>query len=675
MEKITLKSQAKELVFRIEEPGVYFDVLSCTGTTTQEKNLGSLFMVNQIKFTDEDLAYLISLASSLAKREYYSEQSLAEQDAKSAFNRTLRKLNEVLDEFFQNKKFHLNMGLVSISGNSVYISKLGKFKVSLARNGQLIDVLNNIEFFDRDMEGEKQFSNIISGKLQPGDKIFAYYPLRSTVSREKQLNNMLIEANQEEFDQKLAQFAASAKNFSCCGIHIQMQQVKELPIQTKSHYSIRTASVPQGIPASTPTTKETSSANQTRISSDAILNKNEQEESGPENNSKRQSTSVETTLIKPYIIPAELSVGRRSNPLSTMASYMSKLKNLGQFNSRIRARVFLSIAAVVLIPLLVFVGIRTFGTPSELKQALNYSRENLRLAQSNLSQNKTKEARLLLYQALATISAINKNKTTEAVRSEINQTLSVVDKTSDQMPIQFADLNQDGPEQPAKTNYVSPFADGAIVLTDVGSIVAISQNGATEIARLSFPAKYIFGSAEYLTAHDGQQFWFFDIKNQKTALYTLKEPPQIVDATIYENNLYMLATDSVYKYSDVVTGGVSGSTWAQSISNGTAIAADGKIYILTSAGHLEIYFKGAKTGEFDLQLSHTSGSRIFTFKDHAFLYITDKTNARVYVFDKATGSLKVSYDLSLVGAITDISVSRDGSVWVLSSVNKIWTIK
>ena len=230
MEKITLKPSIKELLYKNGEDNVHFDVLSYQGASGQEKMLGSLFVLGHIKYSEENLAYAVSLISSLAKREYYSERSFQEQNAKSAFERTLKKLNEVLDDFFQNKNFKLDIGLAAISGENIYISRLGKFKIALARDGKYIDILNNIELFSKDAEGEKQFSNIISGKIQSNDKIFAYLPFRAITSREKQLNSIFVKENQEEFSQKIAHLAANANNFSCCGVHMDIREIKEIPI-------------------------------------------------------------------------------------------------------------------------------------------------------------------------------------------------------------------------------------------------------------------------------------------------------------------------------------------------------------------------------------------------------------------------------------------------------------
>ena len=67
MEKIILKPVAKEFLHKDSEPGVAFDAFSYRGGTNQEKKLGALSLVGHIKYGEEDMSYLISLVSSLAK--------------------------------------------------------------------------------------------------------------------------------------------------------------------------------------------------------------------------------------------------------------------------------------------------------------------------------------------------------------------------------------------------------------------------------------------------------------------------------------------------------------------------------------------------------------------------------------------------------------------------------
>ena len=166
VQKITLKPIAKELLHRVDDPSTHYDVFSYSGTTTQEKQLGNLYVVGLAKYDDEDLGYVVSLIGSLARREYYGEQTQKQREPRIAFEQTLKKLNEVLDDFFANKQLELNIGVLAVAGQSVCISKLGKFKVALARSGEYIDVLNNLILFQKSTEGERKFSNVISGDIQ-----------------------------------------------------------------------------------------------------------------------------------------------------------------------------------------------------------------------------------------------------------------------------------------------------------------------------------------------------------------------------------------------------------------------------------------------------------------------------------------------------------------------------
>ena len=135
MEKITLKPIAKELLFKSDDLNTHVDVLTYGGSSNQEKALGTLFLIGHIKFEEEDLGYVISLISSLAKREYYAHPHLT---PKEAFAGTLRKVNEAVEDFFKNEDLQLSVGIFALAHEQIYISRLGKFKIILARDGKNI---------------------------------------------------------------------------------------------------------------------------------------------------------------------------------------------------------------------------------------------------------------------------------------------------------------------------------------------------------------------------------------------------------------------------------------------------------------------------------------------------------------------------------------------------------
>lgn len=685
MEKITLKPVVKELIYKGGEDNVHFDVLSYQGAGAQEKMLGSLFVLGHIKYAEENMAYAVSLISSLAKREYYSEASLREQNAKSAFEHTLKKLNEVLEDFFQNKNFKLNIGLAVISGENIYISRLGKFKIALARGGKYIDILNNVELFSKDSEGEKQFSNIISGKIQPDDKIFAYFPSRSITAREKQLNEIFVKENQDEFSQKIAKLAANAANFSCCGVHIDLKQIKEIPIQSPATYvkPVLSTKIKSGEEKIASRTSEISLTNTDPTG--------EIKDIKQQHDFETQTPTENLETEQSRIIPAEFLVSRRSTVFTMLLGGLQKLASMGRWNTRARRHTFVLISAVVLIPILTFVLLKTGGSDTD-KNILKQAGENLKLAQSRITQNNPKDARSLLQTSLLNLTDLS-GKKAEDTKQQLNQTLDGIDHVSDKQPALFADPAANNKD--FKANFITALQDRVYATDTDGNVFAVGQNEVASLGQLKTIPQFIFSDSSFVSVFNGSDtFSSYDLKTQKTNTYSLKEPVQAYDAVLYESNLYTLSNNAIYKYADATTGGIKRTVWASPvrdregsqrvpISNGasdnesgnlTAITADGNIYALTNEGKMIKYFKGKKTGELDLQVIPSSDIRLFTYKDSAFIYLADKANKRVYIFDKENGSLKTAYKLDAAGTIQDIFVSPDSTVWILSTDNKIWKI-
>lgn len=587
MEKITLKPSPQELLFKTEEPNTHMDVFTYTGANTQEKLLGSLFLVGHVKYEEEDLGYVISLVSSLAKREYYSEAALKTQDPKKAFEGTLRKLNEVLEDFFKNKNFSLNIGLAAIAGEHIFLSKLGKFKVGLARNGEYIDVLNNVALFEKSPEPEQQFSNVISGKLFPGDKLFAYYPARPMTLRERSLQGVLLSNSQDQFTEKMAQLASTVDNFSCCGVHIAIEQIKEIPLQV-TLATQQEEPIPMPLPAPEP-------------------------------------------APKPKVVAAELSVSKKANVFSRLADATSRLPRLNRLPIHTKFRGFIIIAAIVLIPTLTIAIIKASGSPREVTVAYNNATESLKLAQSKMAQNDTKEARNLLRAGLAQIGAINDKKLTD-VKAQLNASLDSIDHVSSAVP---------APAGPLSSAQIELAKTSRMLSTDVW-----------------------FNGAEQLVVHG--------------KVYKLKDPATANDATLYENNLYILSGNHIYKYADALTGGTKRTDWGITDATLKSIAVDGNLLGLTEDGKIQLYFKGQKKSEIDPGLAVADGMRLLTTKDSPVLYLADPVAHRLYALDKTSGALTATYKLDAVGEIKDstITLSNDGTVtvWLLSSDLKFWKL-
>lgn len=655
MEKIILKPVVQELLHKNNEPSVHFDAFAYQGSSNQEKNLGTLLITGHIKYSDEDLSYIVSLISSLARREYYSEESIHEQNPKSAFSRTLKKLNEVLEEFFKNKNFKLSIGLAAIAGDNIFISRLGRFKITLARRDQLIDILNNIELFSKDTDGEKQFSNIISGKLQANDKLFACFPTRSLTAREKQLNAVFLKENQTEFVQKVAQLAANVSSFSCCGIHVAMEQIKEIPVQT----------MPKD---STPRTVPPPSEVMVKPTKNAGEKPGGPAEESAESANQETSADIEE---QPRIIPAELSVTKRNNIFSQFTAQFKKLGSLNRLNGRAKARIFILIIAIVVAASLASIILRaTSGQNSQIKNTIKLARGNLNLAESRLNQQNIREARSFLQAALANISGLPAGKV-EDIKKEIYKTLDNLNHVSEGRATVLADLTN---QTVKNLTLITGSDSGPTVANDEGNLVFVGRDNTN--FKLNLKPKFLFNSKSYVVGLENSgKLEVLNSKSKKINYSSLKSFLVVSDASLYEDNLYLISESKIYKYADVTTSGVKRTEWSKETPSDKLIslAVDGNVYALTDQGKLIKYFKGKKAGEFDLQLTPGQNSKLLTNKDGAFIYLVDKTNRIVYVFEKSSGALKTTYHLDNIDQLQDAFVSKTGTIWLLGA-DKVWQL-
>src|SRR3989338_224217 len=98
MERVLIKPEAKEIVVRGKEDDGHVDVFSYNYEGSAANGLGALFIVGHVQPASEDTSYMVNLVASLAKREYYAQ---ADSAPKEAFSKTLKRINEVLQEFFR----------------------------------------------------------------------------------------------------------------------------------------------------------------------------------------------------------------------------------------------------------------------------------------------------------------------------------------------------------------------------------------------------------------------------------------------------------------------------------------------------------------------------------------------------------------------------------------------
>ncbi|PIR41150.1 MAG: hypothetical protein COV31_02835 [Candidatus Yanofskybacteria bacterium CG10_big_fil_rev_8_21_14_0_10_46_23] len=652
MEKVTLKPQSTEFSHKINDGQSFFDALTATPTQKEEAFLGHLYVLGYVTFKDEDMGYLVNLISSLAKREYYSPIAQETGDPKAAFEHTLKKLNEVLEDFFQKKDFELNMGLMVVAGNHVYISRIGKLNVYLVREREIIDVLNNVNLFQKDVVEQKEFSNIISGSIQKEDKLFFFYPSRSITARKKKIEELLIKNGPAELEKRIAELKGVSNNFIFCGVYIEVKEIRESALSPAPGPKIEKTLAPAPVvaaPAGLP---------------------GQSLENLPQTTSPVQKIPVQNVAPKeaPVII-RDMSLNKRENIFSKTLSNVRKTQFLGSVQ---RSAKFSTVGLVVVILFASVLFVRLLGGESrETRAFISEIQDDLKLAQTYVSQNQLAQARGLISGSLASLSNFpEENKTLTEATQSLNALLDRIDLVRSTTP---EILYEYGAE--ANLDKLAGFENRLFGATATGQIVELSDNVTSLAKSEAFP--YLFADEDIIVSTDGVGVRVTARESGAVAGYQLKNALPPLDVAFYGGNIYTLEDEDLVKYSDAARGNTTGSSWLKEslIAEPKKITIDGNVYVLNGQGQLAIYFKGEKINEQTIGIIPTETGKLITGNDLDYLVYVDPQILRAMLFDKKTGGLLGSYRLNTVNSeIADVTLTETGELIILTTDQKVWTL-
>ena len=419
MEKIFINPVSKEIIAKGNAKEGPVDLFSYDNNGNG-RALGSLYVVGNIQggvdvnSDDIDVGYVLNLVASLAKREYYTNPDASPKDA---FSGALKKINGVVEEFFKNKETKINIGIFAVAGDQIHISKLGKFKILLARENKTIDILNNIQLFNKESTQEKEFSNIISGKVIEGDRILAFYPSRSITAREKSIKDGFLKSSQDEFVAQLTTLKEQKPEFACAALHIDIQ--KDSETATAPHIQPKELQE-EVVEVLTPTVQLANTDNEEY----AVT--------------KEAPAPVAKTIAKlspepaiPKIIPSEFARGKRELAFS---KHFRQFKNMN-ITPRIKVYAMGGIAVVALLTIFslksfVFVNAET----RQLNAAISEAQANLKLADTKKDDDLI-GARSLLIGSLASLTQAQQingtSKKAEDTKAQINQALDNIEGAVD----------------------------------------------------------------------------------------------------------------------------------------------------------------------------------------------------------------------------------------------------
>ncbi|MDP4001757.1 MAG: WD40 repeat domain-containing protein [bacterium] len=685
MEKVFINPVAKEILIKGNAKEGPVDLFSYDNNTNSQA-LGNLFVIGNIQgrtienSDDIDVGYVLNLVASLAKREYYANPDASPKDA---FSGALKKINGVVEEFFKNKETKINIGIFAIANDQIHISKLGKFKIILAREGKNIDILNNIQLFNKETIEEKEFSNIISGKIIEGDHILAFYPSRSTTAREKSIKDNFLKTTQDEFTAQLMAIKETKPEFACAALHIDIQKFTE-PLLVGRQAQPQPKELQQE-----PVEKETADDLTPAVQLATTESKKEDvvQEKDPAPTA-RTVVKLSPEPAIPKIIPSEFARGKRELILS---KHFRRFKNMNT-SPKTKAYAMGGVAIVILITVF---SLKSFvfvdATTRQLNAVISEAQTNLKLAQDKLSQSDFIGARGLLMSSLASISQNEStngpSKKADETKNQLMLALDSMDNATDATLTSPIDIPVDSGTAKLVTSSGTNFY-AYLEGKDSNSLLKISADGAiagtTQIKDISPSA--IFSSDAYIALIDANAKKVSSLSISKSTLTTKEfSSDTLVNLEVYQDNLYGLTATGIIRIIDASLGKTDVQPWLASdttlVNNASLIAVDGDIYILSSDGVLTKYYKGKKVSDVKTVISPDSGlpagqvgSMLLTTTDSPNLYLVNASTGRIYIFAKDSGVVSKTLKINSAQPISSATLSSDGTIYILSG-NKIWKVQ
>lgn len=133
----------------------------------EEKQSGSLCMAGELSGVMPQNSDFLETLSNAVKDEFYAKGDLSE---------ALKGSNAFLDHEARSGNVNwlgnLNFAVINIKDSILNFTKVGNIKILLLREGEILDISQNLELQDQEPYPLKVFSNIASGKLSSQDKIF-----------------------------------------------------------------------------------------------------------------------------------------------------------------------------------------------------------------------------------------------------------------------------------------------------------------------------------------------------------------------------------------------------------------------------------------------------------------------------------------------------------------------
>lgn len=628
MEIKELSPKAKEIVIQPKEKqGIYLDTFSYVIGGSSH-----LYIVSQIHSNDSSLDYLPNLIASFIKRELETNGNQS-PDKDEKFENSLKKANELIDGVIrESSEVKFNVGVALFNNEKISLSKIGKAKMLLSRNGngEVFDVFENLTQFNKVRFDNKKFSSIISGELKDKDRLFFFIPGLRLNLKQKHISANLGKENQEKF---VESFHKLANAVPCSAIHMEIKEELKKINQEKPKNDEQKI-----------TATEVSKIDK----NDAV---------------KNLASKLKNSIFGGESKPPSVSFGRsRSYGLPAI------------------------IAVALLIVAVAFV-VSKLGN-GKIKEEMAAVNEKIKLAESRFLLKENLEARRAANEAIGQLALIKESDDREKLMAAAINILYRIEKVNTSVkPAVAAELTEG--------NRFGRLAalNGKILLYDLQKVYEL-ENGQTKVDSTNSPqevwdlagASFIIGKDSKLAAYEGN-IKILNLEDRKISEIRRKFNFEPLEMKNYEDNLYFLGQKNIYKISNALVKTINESEWLKAAAlpkiegNFVSFALDSSIYVLTDTAKLVTLFKGDVVKTVNLEFETGPNVELVNLGDPSTssgqgkrLLAVDK-NAKIARLIDADGNIQESYDLSEIDSIKDTYFDKENATLYLLSSNRVWELK
>ena len=656
-----------ELYFNPQvEDGLTFETYCFEPETSQEKELGSLYLAGSMAGSGQKIKDLLGEMATSIKNGYYRP---SETDPQEAFKEALQQANSLLADM--DSSLLTNFFVLSSKGKKITFSQLGDgIKAVFWQNGKLSEANYGIS------KNGNVFKKIVSGEIEEKDSImilsggvFDFFLQKGILDKVASCENF------REVEKSINKIKKETSSLS--GFSLLLYPEKDISCQR--------------IVAEDKPLKKTFSLRLGRLS-----------------------------LLKNYKIPwpqLPLSPGLFKNiDISTITAFLSskkidhsaaarwtvhkistikeKLAGISFWAKNIHRSPWEQRRNILNVILLITVLLIGFNfSQAEKKRSLESALKEInqieqKVSQANLliKQGKTKDANLLFQDALDQISlkigqSQAANQEAQQIKEEIEKKLYSLNKFNANAPFETISdqLN-------TKTTLIPNsliYNDGKFYIFNPNSEkILIFDPKNKDYQTASYSANLAFGKS-----FDKGQLIFLDGQNQLVILkgkefqrldavsfpYPQTTP---LDFELFSDNIYILGKRSSTK--EIIKCKYLGNykwdgpeIWLEKADKeSVSIAVDGLLWVVGDNNSLKTYYAGKFQNEFDLKFFPAPKyiSKVIAPSSSSYIYLLDTDKKRVVILDKS-GSIIKQVQNDQWGDLLDLAVSPDGkTAYLLNGV-------